>query len=77
MAAAAAAGAAAGLPADRWEGEITAPLPSVAALLARVERLLMVAWVVRDVQRAQDDAAHAPRTRARARRERPDSDTSK
>ena len=63
-----AAGAAPGLPADRWECEITASLPWVAALLARVARLPIVGWVVGDVQLAQDDALVRTRARKRARR---------
>ena len=73
----AAAGAATGLPADRCWGEITAPLSSLAALLARVERLPIVGWVVGDAQRALESALCHSRARPRAWRPSPDSGTSK
>jgi hypothetical protein len=77
MAAGPATGAAPGLPADRWGGEITAPLPSLAALLDRAERLLIVAVVVADAQSAAEPARRGAGQRACARRPRPDVDTSK
>ena len=63
-----ATGAAAGLPADRCWGEITAPLPSLAALLARVERLLILAWVVGDALSVLETGLRLARARAGPRR---------